>query len=204
MSAPSNIDVDTDTHIGTDTDTAESSTPRSSLAPPLRTHPLGVVPSASLLVGGVLGSVWFWIPLTIFIIGISSIPSVIGFVLSAVVFVYLIRGIEHVERVRSEAVFGMGLGVPPRRRSPHTGFQGWAHQLWLDVSSSRFWKAAAHHYLRMAYDIAVTALALLLLTFAFLAPAGAVAIGNSDAEAGLSFLPTPLALLLAVLPRQVG
>jgi len=42
------------------------------------------------------------------IIGISSIPSGIGFALSAVVFVYLMRGVEHVERVRSEAVFGLG------------------------------------------------------------------------------------------------
>jgi hypothetical protein len=74
---------------------------------------IGVVPTASLLTGAAIGTAWFWIPLTILIIGISSIPSGIGFALSAVVFVYLMRGVEHVERVRSEAVFGLGIGVPP-------------------------------------------------------------------------------------------
>ena len=99
---------------------------------------IGVAPTASLLTGAAIATVWFWIPLTILIIGISSIPSGIGFALSVVVFVYLMRGVEHVERVRSEAVFGLGIGVPPRRLSPYTGIQRWLHQLWLDISSARF------------------------------------------------------------------
>ena len=167
--------------------------------PPVgRTSTLGVVPTASMITGAAIATVWFWIPLTLLIIGISSIPSVIGFVLAAVVFTYLMRGVERVERVRSEAVFGMGIGIPPRRLSPHSGFQRWAHQILLDLGSSRFWKATAHHYLRMTYDILATGLAAALLVFAFLAPAAAIAIGNSDADAGLSFLPTPVAFLLAV------
>ena len=40
---------------------------------------LGVVPSASMLTGGAFGLVWFWIPLTLLIVAVSSIPSVIGF-----------------------------------------------------------------------------------------------------------------------------
>ena len=167
--------------------------------PPVgRASTLGVVPTASMITGAAIATVWFWIPLTLLIIGISSIPSVIGFVLAAVVFTYLMRGVERVERVRSEAVFGMGIGIPPRRLSPHSGFQRWAHQILLDLGSSRFWKATAHHYLRMTYDILATGLAAALLVFAFLAPAAAIAIGNSDADAGLSFLPTPVAFLLAV------
>ncbi len=78
--------------------------------------------------------------------------------------------------MRSEAVFGLGIGVPPRQVSPYTGFQRWAHQLWLDVSSARFWKAVAHHYLRMTYDILATGVAFGLLAFAFLGPAAAIAI----------------------------
>ena len=151
-----------------------------------------------MIAGGAFASVWFWIPLAILIIGISSIPSVIGFAIAGVVFIYLMRGIDHVERIRSEAVFGMGIGIPSRRLSPHTGFQRWAHQLWLDISSARFWKSVSHHYLRMVYDLLVTGLALTLLVFAFLAPAAAIAIGHSDADSGLSFVPTPVALLLAV------
>jgi signal transduction histidine kinase len=158
---------------------------------------IGVVPTASLLTGAAIATVWFWIPLTIFIIGVSSIPSGVGFVLCAIVFIYLMRGVEHVERLRSEAVFGLGIGVPPRRISPYAGIQRWLHQLWLDVSSARFWKATAHHYLRMAYDMLAAGLALALLAFAFLGPAAAIAIRQSDDDAGLAFLSPPLAWLLA-------
>jgi signal transduction histidine kinase len=159
---------------------------------------IGVVPTASMITGAAIALVWFWIPLTILIIGISSIPSGIGFALAVVVFVYLMRGVEWVERLRSEVVFGLGIPVPPRRISPHTGIQRWLHQLWLDISSARFWKATAHNYLRMIYDVAVTAIAFGLLVFAFLGPAAAIAIRQSDDDAGLSFLSPPLAWLLAV------
>lgn len=151
-----------------------------------------------MITGAALALVWFWIPLSIMVIGFSSIPSVIGFVLAAVVFIYLMRGVEWVERARSEAVFGLGIGVPPRQLSPHSGFQGWAHQLWLDISSSRFWKGFCHHYLRMIYDMLATGLAFALLTFAFLGPAAAVAIRQSDQDAGLIFLSPPIAWLLAI------
>lgn len=158
---------------------------------------IGVVSTASMLVGGAVGIVWFWIPLAILIIGISSIPSGLGFALAAVVFVYLMRGVDRVERVRSEAVFGMGIAVPYRRLTQYRGFQGWLHQLWLDISSARFWKAVAHHYLRLVYDIAATAVAFALLVFSFLGPAATMAVGRSDADAGL-WTPSPvLAWLLA-------
>jgi signal transduction histidine kinase len=159
---------------------------------------IGVVPTASLVTGAAIAAVWFWIPLTVLIIGISSIPSGIGFALSAVVFVYMMRGVEHVERLRSEAVFGLGIAVAPRRMSPYAGIQRWMHQLWLDISSARFWKATAHHYLRMTYDMLAAAIALALLVFAFLGPAAAIAIRQSDDDAGISFLSPPLAFLLAV------
>ena len=184
------------------TDTSPDATPAPAAvdgdaAAPARN--IGVVPTASLLTGAAIATVWFWIPLAILIIGISSIPSGIGFALSVVVFVYLMRGVEHVERLRSEAVFGLGIGVPPRRISPYTGIQRWLHQLWLDISSARFWKASAHHYLRMAYDMLAAGVALALLVFAFLGPAAAIAIRHSDDDAGLSFMSPPLAWLLAFL-----
>jgi len=184
------------------TDTSPDATPAPAAvdgdaAAPARN--IGVVPTASLLTGAAIATVWFWIPLAILIIGISSIPSGIGFALSVVMFVYLMRGVEHVERLRSEAVFGLGIGVPPRRISPYTGIQRWLHQLWLDISSARFWKASAHHYLRMAYDMLAAGVALALLVFAFLGPAAAIAILHSDDDAGLSFMSPPLAWLLAFL-----
>jgi Histidine kinase/Putative sensor len=182
------------------TDTSTDATPTAAAVEddaPAPARNIGVVPTASMLTGAAIATVWFWIPLTILIIGISSIPSGIGFALSVVVFVYLMRGVEHVERLRSEAVFGLGIGTPPRRLSPYTGIQRWLHQLWLDISGARFWKATAHHYLRMAYDMLAAGVALALLIFAFLGPAAAIAIRQSDDDAGLSFMSPPLAWLLA-------
>src|SRR5437660_4858258 len=183
------------------TDTNPGATPAPASADePVSAAPrnIGVVPTASLLTGAAIATVWFWIPLTILIIGVSSIPSVIGFALSAVVFIYLMRGVEHVERVRSEAAFGLGIAVPPRRISPYEGFQRWLHQLWLDISSARFWKATAHHYLRMGYDMLAAGVALALLAFAFLGPAAAIAIRHSDEDAGIAFISPALALILAL------
>jgi signal transduction histidine kinase len=165
---------------------------------------LGVVPTASMITGAALATVWFWIPLAIFVLGVTSIPSGVGFALAAVVFIYLMRGVDWVERVRSEAVFGLAIPVPSRRMSHYTGFQRWAHQLWLDVSNVRFWKGCAHHYLRMVYDMAATGLAVGLITFAFLGPAAAIAVNGSDAEAGLEFLPPALAWMLAVIALVAG
>ncbi|CAN5185533.1 histidine kinase [soil metagenome] len=159
---------------------------------------LGIVPTASMVTGAALGAVWFWIPLGLLIVTISSIPSGIGFALGAVVFIYLMRGVEWIERVRSEGVFGLGIPVPPRRTSHYTGFKRWLHQLWLDVSSTRFWKGFGHHYLRMSYDIAATGLAFLLLGLTFLGPAAAIAV-DSSAAAGMKFLPPLVAWVLAVI-----
>jgi signal transduction histidine kinase len=176
-------------------DEAAAETPRDVT---IRPRSLGLVPSASMLTGAAIAVVWYWIPLTLLIVAISSIPSVIGFVLAGIVFGYLMRGAEWVERVRSEAVFGMGIPVPPRKMSHYQGFQRWAHQMWLDVSSARFWKGASHHYLRMSYDALATGVALALLVFAFMGPAAAMAIDHSDAAAELSFIPPSLAWVLAI------
>jgi signal transduction histidine kinase len=165
---------------------------------PARPRPIGLVPSASMITGAAVAVVWFWIPLGLLVIAVSSIPSVIGFLVAGVAFIYTVRGVDWVERIRSEAVFGFGIAVPPRRLSHYQGVQRWAHQLWLDVSSARFWKACAHHYLRMTYDMLATGIALALLVFAFIGPAAAIALDNSDAEAGLSFISPPLAFVLAV------
>jgi hypothetical protein len=84
---------------------------------------VGLIPTASMIVGAAVAVVWLWIPLTILVVGISSIPSVIGFALAVVVFVYLMRGVEWIERIRSEAVFEMGIPVPPRNISPYAAAQ---------------------------------------------------------------------------------
>jgi signal transduction histidine kinase len=157
-----------------------------------------------MLTGAAVGVIWFWVPLTLLIIAVSSIPSLIGFAVAMVIFVYLMRGVDRVERVRSEAVFGLGIPVPSRKLTQHSGFQGWAHQQWLDVSSARFWKSVAHHCLRLAYDMLAAGIALALVVFAFVAPAVATAISRSDADSGLTFISPLLAWLLAVVALIVA
>ncbi|MEV3902022.1 histidine kinase [Mycobacterium sp. NPDC050551] len=175
---------------------AESTEPTADDNTPAVRH-LGVTPTASMITGAAIALVWFWIPLAILVLGVSSIPSGVGFVLAAVVFIYLMRGVERLERLRSEAVFGMGIGVPARKVSQYSGFQRWLHQQWLDFSSARFWKGVAHHYLRMAYDMTAVGAAFALTAFAFLAPPAAMAVSASGDDAGLPSLPPVLAWLLA-------
>ena len=162
-------------------------------------RPIGLIPSASMITGAAIATVWLWVYVLIVIVGIWLVPSVIGFALAVLSFVYLMRGVEWLERRRSEAVFGMEISVPPRKMSDHTGFQGWLHQIFLDISSSRFWKGCAHHLLRMIYDLVATGLALVLLAFALLAPAAAIAVNRSGDDAGLSFIPPALAWPLAAI-----
>ena len=71
--------------------------------------------------------IWLWVYVPIAIVGIWLVPSVIGFALAVLSFVYLMRGVEWLERRRSEALFCMEISVPPRKMSDHTGFQGWLH-----------------------------------------------------------------------------
>lgn len=159
---------------------------------------IGVLPSASMVVGAVAATIWLWLYVMIVIVGIWLVPSVVGFAVALLMFVYLTRGAEWLERRRSEIVFGMDIPVPPRKMSPYRGFQGWFNQIGLDISSARFWKGCAHHSLRLIYDLLAVGLALFLLAFAFLAPAAAVAVSRSDGAAGLSFIPPAVAWPLAV------
>ncbi len=157
-----------------------------------------------MIAGAAIGVVWLWVPFMLVIFGISALPTVIGTATAIVVFVYLMRGVEWLERVRSEAVFGMGLAVPPRKISDHTGFGRWLHQTWLDLNSTRFWKGCTHHFARLAYDMAAGGLALALLAFAFLAPAGAISISRSGPDAGVTLIPPMLAWPLAVISFAVA
>ncbi|OBF89139.1 signal transduction histidine kinase [Mycolicibacterium flavescens] len=165
---------------------------------------IGILPSASLIVGAVLAIVWLWLPSMLVLVGIATIPSVVGLLVAVVAFVYLMRGAQWLERLRSEAVFGMNIPAPPRKWSPYKGFERWAHQLWLDLSSAQFWKGCAHHLLRMVYDLLAGGLAFVLLAFGFLAPAAAIAVSHSDDDAGLYSLSPALAWPLAVVALAVA
>src|SRR5690606_20119492 len=61
------------------------------------------------------------------------------------------RGINHLERLRSEAVYGEQIRVPQTRTTLRTGFPGWLHQQWLIVTSAAFWRSTIHHLLKTLY-----------------------------------------------------
>jgi signal transduction histidine kinase len=169
------------------------------MATPPTIRRIGLVPSASTIVGAAIATVWLGLDIIIVIVGLWTLPSVIGSALAVLGFVYLMRGAQWFERRRSEAVFGMDIPVPPREITHYTGFQGWLRQIGLDISSARFWKGCAHHFLRMVYDLAAVGFAFLLLAFALLAPAARIAVNRSD-DAGLSFIPPALVWPLAYIP----
>ena len=163
--------------------TAETATPST-------IRRIGLVPSASMILfGAAIATVWLCLYIMIVIVGlwlpraivplqaaVSFVPSGIGLAPTFLLFVYLMRGVEWVERRRSEAVFGMGIPASPRRISADAGFQCWLHQLWLDISNGRFWKGCAHHSLRLVYDVVAVGLALVLLVFAVRAPATVITV----------------------------
>ena len=100
--------------IATGPASAEPTNPTTAPTVPTVKRDLGVVPTASMIVGAMAGMVWFWIPLSLLILAVTSIPSVIGTVLGGVVFVYAVRATDRVERLRSEAVFAFGIAAPYR------------------------------------------------------------------------------------------
>ena len=62
---------------------------------------IGLVPSASMIVGAAIATVLLWLYLMIVVVGLWLVPSVIGFAVALLAFVYLMRGVEWLERRRS-------------------------------------------------------------------------------------------------------
>ncbi|MCM3686942.1 sensor histidine kinase [Kocuria rosea] len=115
--------------------------------------------STDLVVDAALGTLWLTALFSLLAAAIASLPVLVGVVL-LVAAVYAVRGIEWIERRRTQAAFGLHLPAPHRRRSPRP--DGWRHlhQLWLDVSDGAFWTGLLHLALTTALGwVAVGALA---------------------------------------------
>ena len=105
--------------------------------------------AADLAVDGLLGTVWFTLVVTLLATGIGTIPA-LGVGLGILwVTARLARGIRHLERRRAEAIYGITITVPPRRRTRSTGFAGWLDQTLLDVFSGAMWKGVLHQLTTM-------------------------------------------------------
>lgn len=115
--------------------------------------------AADLVVDAALGTLWLTALVSLVTAGFASIPVLIGVAL-LVAAVYAVRGIEWVERRRTQAAFGLHLPGPHRRRSPRPDGWRYLHQLWLDVSDTAFWTGLLHLLLTTALGwVVVSALA---------------------------------------------
>ncbi|MFC4902645.1 MULTISPECIES: sensor histidine kinase [Kocuria] len=102
-----------------------------------------------LVVDAALGTLWLTALVSLVTAGLASLAALVGVVL-LVAAIYAVRGIEWVERRRTQAAFGLHLPAPHRRRSPRA--DGWRilHQWWLDVSDPAFWTGLLHLLLTTA------------------------------------------------------
>ena len=136
-----------------------------------------------------------------------SLVLVLGIgVLILALGVYVLRGYDWFERRRTGAVYGVDIPGLPRRRTQHTGFKGFMHQIWLDSSDSTPWRALGH----------VVASTVIAWVFFLLAVAGlgagtgmvlAIATGavaDDSAEGWRSWIETPIALPLGILGIVLG
>src|SRR5699024_412206 len=97
--------------------------------------------------GGVRVCSWFWIRLMVLATGLGARPVLGAGLLLLVPWLLAMQAAVRIERRRAVAVHGISVIVPARRRSRRTGFPGWLHDLWLEVSSAAFWKGVLHHHL---------------------------------------------------------
>ncbi|WP_344354730.1 sensor histidine kinase [Brachybacterium phenoliresistens] len=116
-------------------------------SPPRRPHP--VAAGASVIVWAALAWTWGIASVTLLTTGIASVPALGVGMLVLIPWLLLMRLAAAVERRRADAVHGLRVTVPPRRRSERTGLLGALHGLWLDVSSLPYWAATLHHHIAM-------------------------------------------------------
>lgn len=128
----------------------------------------------NVLFSAVLTVVWLWIPVGLFFTGLGGLLALGTGIFALAAWFFLQRGVNHLERVRSEAVYGEQLLVPAPRRTRRTGFPGWLHQQWLILASQGFWRSTAHHLVKNLYGGIIGILLLAGLTFSTFALTSAV------------------------------
>ena len=128
----------------------------------------------NVLFSAVLAVVWLWIPVSLFVSGVAGVFA-LGFgIIFLLVWFLLQRGINHLERLRSEAVYGERIRVPQTRTTLRTGFVGWLHQQWLILTSAAFWRSTAHSLVKTMYGGTIGILLLAGLGFGTFALALAI------------------------------
>ncbi|WP_368497824.1 histidine kinase [Herbiconiux sp. A18JL235] len=105
--------------------------------------------TVDLALDGILGTVWFTVMVSLLATGISAIPALGIGVAVLWVTAAVGRALRFVERRRAEAMYGITVTPPPRRRTTARGFGGWIAQIFLDTFSAATWKGLLHHFTTM-------------------------------------------------------
>ncbi|WAL39331.1 histidine kinase [Brevibacterium sp. BRM-1] len=135
--------------------------PRPAQPPRTRRRGPGPMGFANVTASAVLCVVWLWVPVALFATGIGGLFALGAGLIALAAWFFLQRAINAGERVRAEAVYGLGLPVPRPRRSARDGFPGFLEDQWFVLASAPFWRGTAHHLLKQLYGGAVGILFLL-------------------------------------------
>ncbi|MBM7816283.1 signal transduction histidine kinase [Brevibacterium paucivorans] len=132
----------------------------------------------NVLFSGIIATVWLWIQLIVITTGIST--ALAGGLGLIVLFFWVLvqRGINVLERRRSEAIYNTEIPFPPRRRANSTGFRGWAETNIRAAGEAYFWRETALHFSKQVLGLFTLILVAMCATFATFLFIGAI---NPDA-----------------------
>ncbi|WP_349826952.1 sensor histidine kinase [Brevibacterium litoralis] len=114
----------------------------------------------NVVLSGVLGLFWLWIPLGLFVFGIGGLLALGSGIILLLAWFAVQRVVNHLERLRAEAIYGEGLLVPVEKPVSKTGAAGFLQRQWNAFTSAAFWRSAAHHYVKALYGLLVCVLVL--------------------------------------------
>lgn len=99
-----------------------------------------------LLLDSVLGTLWFWLLLSLLIIGVSTLPAFgIGLVFLGLA-AWLTRFTGRIELERANALLGSTVAVPVRPLTREVGWKRPFAQGILDLRSAQTWRVMLHHF----------------------------------------------------------
>lgn len=101
--------------------------------------------AVDLALDGIVGTVWFVLMVTLLSVGISTVPVFGAGIAVLWVTAGLGVGLRFLERRRAEALYGISIAVPPRRRTTVKGVGGFITQVLFNTFSAATWKGLLHH-----------------------------------------------------------
>ncbi|WP_306428313.1 ATP-binding protein [Brevibacterium moorei] len=145
----------------------------------------GVLGTANVILFGVLGLIWVWVPVGLLTGGIAALPALGSGILLLVAWFYLQRGINIASYWWSELVYAEGFQPPYVVPNPAPGFKGHVLTQWNHLKSWSFWRTALYHYLKVLYGLVVCTVCFLMFLAGIVLVAAQYSVGVS--QQGLVF-----------------